>query len=67
MEWEIPDDGGTVHEDGTFIRHQVQPGETLSHLALRYDVAEAEILLANQGIDDPDQIQVGQVILIPRE
>jgi hypothetical protein len=67
MDWEIPEDAGSTPDDGTVIRHQVQPGETLSHLALKYDVAEAEILLANPGIDDPDQIQVGQVILIPQE
>ena len=59
LEWEIPDGGGEL------IRHEVQPGETLSHLAVTYDVSEEAILAANAGLDDPDQIMAGQVILIP--
>ena len=59
LEWEIPDGGGEL------IRHEVQPGETLSHLAVTYDVSEEAILEANAGLDDPDQIMAGQVILIP--
>jgi hypothetical protein len=61
MDWEIP------RGERGFIRHQVQPGETLSHLALEYGVDEEAILLANDGILDRDQIRVGQVILIPKE
>jgi hypothetical protein len=66
MDWEIPQEGEVPQEAGEHIRHEVQPGETLSHLALEYGVDEADILAANDGIDDPDQILVGQVILIPK-
>jgi LysM repeat protein len=67
LDWEIPQNGESPQEEGAFIRHLVQPGETLSHLALEYGVDEAAIRLANDGIDDPDQILAGQVILIPAE
>jgi LysM repeat protein len=67
LDWEIPQNGESPQEEGAFTRHLVQPGETLSHLALEYGVDEAAILLANDGIDDPDQILAGQVILIPVE
>jgi hypothetical protein len=67
MDWEIPQKEASRQAEGAFIRHLVQPGETLSHLALEYGVDEAAILLANDGIDDPDQILAGQVILIPQE
>ena len=64
MEWDIPGDAprGT---DG-LMEHEVQPGETLSYLAIAYGVAEEEILRANAGLDNPDQILAGQVILIPQ-
>jgi LysM repeat protein len=67
MDWEIPKDAEIPQESSAFIRHEVQPGETLSDLALEYGVDEADILAANDGIDDPDQILAGQVILIPKE
>jgi len=59
MEWDIPRRGGDP------IRHVVQPGETLSHLAVEYGVSEEAILAANAGLDDPNQIMAGQEILIP--
>ena len=59
MEWEIPRRGGEA------VRHVVQPGETLSQLALDYGVSEDAILAANAGLDDPNQIRVGQEIMIP--
>jgi LysM repeat protein len=67
LDWEIPVGGEFRSEEGAFIRHQVQPGETLLQLALEYGVDEADILLANDGIEDADHILVGQVILIPVE
>jgi hypothetical protein len=60
LDWEIP------ASERTFVQHEVQPGDTLLGLAIEYGVTEEDILLANDEIDDPDQIQVGQVILIPR-
>ncbi|MGD2145365.1 MAG: M14 family zinc carboxypeptidase [Anaerolineae bacterium] len=75
LEWDIPtmqhpSDSERRYEDGPaaseFFYHTVQPGQTLSYLSLEYGVEEAEIIGANVGIDDPDQIRVGQLILIPR-
>ncbi len=60
LDWELP------AGQGALIRHEVQPGETLLGLAVEYGVKEEAIMLANEGIDDPDQIRVGQIILIPR-
>lgn len=44
--------------------HQVQFGDTLSSIAQRYDTTVEEILALNPGIT-PEQLQVGQVLLIP--
>jgi hypothetical protein len=76
LAWEAPtvqrpSHSDTTYEDtpsgSTFIYHTVQAGQTLSYLSLEYGVEEAEIIGANVGIDDPDEIRVGQLILIPRK
>ena len=75
LEWDIPTmqpppDGEAASEgargESGFIYHKVEPGQTLSYLSLEYGVEEADILGANVGIDNPDQIRVGQLILIPK-
>lgn len=45
--------------------HEVQQGETLSSIARQYGVSVQEIVEAN-GLDDPDHIQPGQSLYIPR-
>lgn len=45
--------------------YQVQPGDTLSGIAAQFDVTLNEILLVNP-LTDPDSLDVGDVILIPR-
>lgn len=45
--------------------YTVQPGETLSAIALRFGVTVDAILAANPTIGDPASIQGGQVITIP--
>lgn len=50
---------------GGEISHTVQPGENLFRIALRYGKTWAE-LAAYNGIGNPDQIVVGQVIRIPQ-
>lgn len=44
--------------------HRVQEGETLSDIAVAYDVAVDEILALNPKVD-PEMIQVGQILLVP--
>ncbi len=44
--------------------HQVQFGDTLSSIAVRYDTTVEEIVALNPGIN-PDALQIGQVLLIP--
>lgn len=42
----------------------VQPGDTLSELAIRFGTTVADIMAAN-GLTDPDSLQVGQPLIIP--
>lgn len=42
----------------------VRPGDTLSHLSLRYDVSVASIVKAN-GLSNPRMIHAGQTLTIP--
>jgi N-acetylmuramoyl-L-alanine amidase len=45
-------------------RHRVQPGETLSEIARRYDVSLAALLAANPA-GDPNRVLVGTMLVIP--
>ena len=45
--------------------HTVQPGDTLSKIAKRYNVSVEDLLRANPRIKNPDYIQVGWKIKIP--
>jgi len=49
----------------SFIEHQIQSGETLSHLADRYGVPVSEIRDANPRVR-PSRLQIGQWITVPR-
>lgn len=44
--------------------HTVQPGETLSGLAVRYGLSLADLMTAN-GLVDPDRLRAGQMLIIP--
>jgi LysM repeat protein len=44
--------------------HTVQPGESLSEIAVRYGVALDELMALN-SIDDPDAIIAGQMLVLP--
>lgn len=46
------------------VRHNVQPGETLSQIANQYGVSVDAIVAANR-LQDPDNLKVGQEIVIP--
>ncbi|HMO60357.1 MAG TPA: LysM domain-containing protein [Roseiflexaceae bacterium] len=42
----------------------VQPGDTLSALAVEFGTTVGELIAAN-GLTDPDALQVGQTLIIP--
>ncbi len=43
----------------------VQEGDTLSHIAERFGIAADAILWANNGVDNPDFLSVGQQLVVP--
>ncbi|MFZ9629266.1 MAG: LysM peptidoglycan-binding domain-containing protein [Ilumatobacteraceae bacterium] len=47
-----------------YLKHAVQPGESLFTIAAQYGVSVDELIAINE-IDNPDYIQAGQVLLIP--
>lgn len=51
-------------QEGQGVRYIVQPGDTLSSIALRFDVPLLDIVQAS-GIADPNNLQVGDVLIIP--
>ncbi len=52
-----------VSPEGT--TYVVQPGDTLYGIAVRFGVSLEALIQAN-GIEDPNQLQAGQVLVIPR-
>jgi len=57
----------SAHElpESDLVRHRVRPGETLSHIARRYDASVEEIQEIN-GLRHIHLISAGQVLLIPK-
>jgi LysM repeat protein len=47
--------------------HEVQPGETLSKLANRFNITLQELLAVNPQIANPNLIMIGEVINIPSD
>jgi LysM repeat protein len=61
----------TTQESGTAatptvetVLHTVQAGDTISGMALQYDVPEEDIIAANQ-LENPNFLQVGMQLVIP--
>jgi murein DD-endopeptidase MepM/ murein hydrolase activator NlpD len=52
---------GATRTQGTYT---IRRGDTLHHIAQRYGVSVSSLMSAN-GISDPRQLQVGQVLTIP--
>lgn len=50
--------------DACYPAHVIQTGETLGSVSLAYDTPLADIIAYN-GIDDPNFVQVGQRLVIP--
>jgi len=57
------EDGQPTPEPEPYV-YTVQPNDTLSDLAVRFDVNIVELIAANQAID-PNQLILGQEVLIP--
>ena len=53
--------GGGIGATG---KHTIQPGETLSGIALEYGITVEELVKLN-NIADPNAIQAGQVLTVP--
>ena len=51
-------------QQGSTRKHEVQSGETLYSISRQYNVAVAELLKANPGLDS-DHMMAGQVINVP--
>ncbi|MEZ4707165.1 MAG: LysM peptidoglycan-binding domain-containing protein [Caldilineaceae bacterium] len=60
---DAPTTAETTSESGPYS-HVVQPGDTLNDISLQYDVSAAEIIAAN-NLSAPDNILVGQALIIP--
>jgi len=55
----------TPTPEATPVVYTVQPGDSLGKIAREYGVTEEALVTAND-IEDPDQIWVGQVLVIPQ-
>ena len=58
-----PEEPSPTPSDG-YITYVIQPGDTLSGIALRYGTTVTELTLLN-GISDPDRIYAGTTIKVP--
>ncbi|MGH7964889.1 MAG: LysM peptidoglycan-binding domain-containing protein, partial [Candidatus Binatia bacterium] len=56
---------GCLSACGRSLSHQVRPGETLWEIGQRYGVSYQEIARLN-GLRDPNRIEIGQELRIPR-
>lgn len=56
--------GGTTHAQLDARHHRIERGETLSHIAERYQVSMATLMRYN-ALSDPGLVKVGQVLRIP--
>ena len=54
----------TPKPTATPITYQIQPGDAMVNIALRYGTT-VELLVEINNIGNPDQIDVGQILLIP--
>jgi LysM repeat protein len=59
--------GGEAGESSVEMReYAIQPGDSLSRIALKHGLS-ARVLAEANGITDPNKIRVGQVLKIPEE
>ena len=63
---DIPSGEGWEGASRFWVLHVVKEGETLSHIARRYDLTVARLQEVN-GLSDSDAIRVGQELILPLE
>lgn len=63
----MPSDGEAryLNRGSEFVTHEVQPGDTLSVIAYRYDLSMSTILWANTKLGSGNYLKLGQEIKIP--
>ncbi len=63
----MPSDGEAryLNRGNEFVTHEVQPGDTLSVIAYRYDLSMNTILWANSSLGTGNYLKLGQEIKIP--
>jgi LysM repeat protein len=61
----VPETAMDTSASSSARRYVVQPGDTLSALAVRFGVPLSTLVKAN-GISDPDRLLAGQTLVIPR-
>lgn len=59
----VPPPADAASESGPYV-HVVQPGDTLYQISVQYDTSAGDIIAAN-GLSTPDDILVGQELIIP--
>jgi LysM repeat protein len=62
---ETPSESAAETPQMTELEYAVESGDTLGAIAVKFDITVAEIMEANE-IADPDQLVVGQVLIIRR-
>ncbi|MEW6718072.1 MAG: LysM peptidoglycan-binding domain-containing protein [Chloroflexota bacterium] len=50
---------------GAQIQYRVEPGDMLEAIAIRFNSTVDAILKLNEDLDDPNEIYVGQILIIP--
>jgi len=50
---------------GTLVEYRIQPNDTLSYIAFLFNSTVEAILEANEGLDNENEIFVGQIIQVP--
>jgi LysM repeat protein len=60
----MPTPSPTVPPSSTPVTYTVQSGDTLLDIAIRLGV-DPEALMAANGLDDPDTLSAGQVLVVP--
>lgn len=61
----VPAATATPTPRGSIQTYRVQPGDGLKRIARRFGLSVQELLAANPQIEDPNHIEVGQVLVIP--
>ncbi len=55
----------TPEPSPTPLTYKVKSGDTLSGIAAKYKLAVADIIAANPDLKDPNQLQIGDTLVIP--